>query len=76
MPRNYIAYFKVELWDGESSRIDAGFCSAATFHDAMEYIEEYYGDELCVVQHLELFDCSVMTMAPELAAKVVDEMYY
>ena len=75
MLRNYIAYFELELWDGEESRVDAGFCSANTFGEAMDYIEEYYGDELCVVQHLELLDCSMMTMSSELATRVVDEMY-
>lgn len=75
MVRKYTAYFKVETWDGEASRVDAGFCSADTFHEAMDYIEEYYGDELCVVQHLELLDCSMITMPPELAEKFVNEMY-
>lgn len=75
MLRKYTAYFKVELWDGEETRIDAGFCSAGTFHEAMDYIEEYYGDELCVVQHLELLDCPMMVMTVELATQVVDEMY-
>ena len=75
MLRDYTAYFKVELWDGEESRVDAGFVPAASFHEAMDYIEEYYGDELCVVKHLELLDSSMIVMPPELAEEVVKDMF-
>jgi hypothetical protein len=75
MLRKYTAYFKVELWDGEETRIDAGFCSADTFHEAMDYIEEYYGDELCVVHRIELLDMSLLTMTPEVAEEFLDKIY-
>ena len=74
MLRNYTAYFVVEVWDGEESRFDAGFTPANTYGEAMDYIEEYYGEELCAVKNLELLTCSLMVMTPALAEKVVGEI--
>ena len=74
MLRNYTAYFIVEVYDGEESRHDAGFVSANTLGEAMDYIEEYYGEELMAVKHMELIDCSMLVMTPELAEKVYHEV--
>ena len=73
--RKYQAYFIVEIWDGNESREDAGFVPADTFHEAMDYIEEYYGHELAVVKHLELLDVGLLVMTPSKAREVLDELY-
>lgn len=73
--RKYQAYFIVEIWDGSESREDAGFVPADTFHEAMDYIEEYYGHELVVVKHLELLDVGLLVMTPGKAREVLDELY-
>ena len=73
--RKYQAYFVVEIWDGSASREDAGFVPADTFHEAMDYIEEYYGHELVVVKHLELLDVGLLVMTPGKAREVLDELY-
>ena len=73
--RKYQAYFIVEIWDGNESRKDAGFVPADTFHEAMDYIEEYYGNELSVVKHLELLDIGLLVMPPEKAREILDELY-
>ena len=73
--RKYQAYFVVEIWDGNESREDAGFVPADSFHEAMDYIEEYYGDELAVVKYLELLDVGLLVMTPAKAREVLDEIY-
>ena len=71
MLRNYCAYFVVETaFDGKVKE-EAGFYPAGTFGEAMDYIEEYFGDELCVVKHLELLDSSLLHMRPEVAKEIV-----
>ncbi len=75
MLRNYCAYFVVETtFDGEIKQ-EAGFYPAGTFGEAMDYIEEYFGDELCVVKHLELLDSSLLHMRPEVAKEIVTYNY-
>ena len=73
--RKYQAYFIVEIWDGNESREDAGFVPADTFHEAMDYIEAYYENELSVVKHLELLDVGLLVMTPGKAREVLDELY-
>ena len=73
--KKYQAYFVVEIWDGNESREDAGFVPADSFHEAMDYIEEYYCNELSVVKHLELLDVSLLVMTPGKAREVLDELY-
>jgi hypothetical protein len=73
--KKYQAYFIVEIWDGHESREDAGFVPADTFYEAMGYIEQYYGNELSVVKHLELLDVGMLVMSPDKAREVLDELY-
>ena len=76
MLRNYTAYFVVECHSIDAGTyIDAGFYPAATFAEAMAHIEEFYGDELCEVKHLELLDTSLIHMNPELAKQVIAENF-
>ena len=76
MLRNYTAYFVVKCQGIDTDAcIDAGFYPAATFAEAMDYIEEFYGDELREVQHLELMDTSLVHMNPELAKQVIAENF-
>ena len=75
MLRNYTAYFVVECCVGDEMREEAGFYPAATFSEAMAYLEEYYADDLCSVKHLELLDCSMMVMRPETAKGIVEYNY-
>ena len=77
MLRNYTAYFVVECYSSDTgTHEDAGFYPAATFAEAMAHIEEFYGDELVVVKHLELMDTSLIPMNPEFAKQVVAEIFY
>ena len=73
--KNYTAYFAVEVYDGEEFRKDAGFLPANTFGEAMDYLEEHYGNELAVVHHIELLDISLLTMTPEVAEEFLDKIY-
>lgn len=75
MLRNYTAYFVVEYCNGEEIREEAGFYPAATFAEAMAYIEEFYADDLCSVKHLEMLDSSLMIMRPEVAKEIVSYNY-
>lgn len=76
MLRNYMAYYVVECSGADCSTYeDAGFYPAATFGEAMDYIEEFYGDDLVVVKHLELLDTSMVSMRPEVAAEIVANIF-
>ena len=75
MLRNYTAYFVVECVYDSELREEAGFYPAATFAEAMAYIEEYFGDELCTVKHLELLDISLVSMHPEVAKEILAYNY-
>ena len=76
MLRNYTTYFVVECHGIDTGTYtDAGFYPAKNFSEAMAYIEEFYGDELCEVQHLELLDTMLIHMNPELAKQVITENF-
>ena len=73
--KKYQVYFVVETWDDHESREDAGFVPADSLHEAMSYIEDYYGNELSVVKHLELLDGGMLVMTPDKAKEVLDKLY-
>lgn len=76
MLRNYTAYFVVECQGVDTGTYtDAGFYPAATFTEAITYIEEFYGGELVVIKHLELLDSSLVYMKPEVAAEIVANIF-
>lgn len=76
MLRQFTAYFVVEC-DGcdTGTYTDAGFYPAASFSEAIDYLEEFYGSELVVIKHLELLDTSLVYMKPEVAAEVVANIF-
>jgi hypothetical protein len=70
-----MAYYVVEACsDGHSSE-DAGFYPAKNFSEAVDYLEEFYGDELVAIKHLELLDTSMVYMKPEVAAEIVANIF-
>ena len=76
MLRQYTAYFVVECSGYDSDTYtDAGFYPAASFSEAIDYLEEFYGSELVVIKHLELLDTSLVVMKPEIAAEVVANIF-
>lgn len=75
MLKEYTAYFVVKAaLDGEVYR-EAGFYPAESFSEAIGYIEEYYGENLAAVEHLELLDASLIHMDPEVAKEVLAEYF-
>jgi hypothetical protein len=77
MLRNNIAYFVIEACTADCTGTyeEAGFYPAASFGEAMTYIEEFYGDELVLVKHLELLDTSMVYMEPQVAAEIVANIF-
>lgn len=75
MLRNCTAYFVVELYYDGESREEAGFYPAKGFGEVADYLEEFYGDELSVIKHLELLDSSLITMDTEIAKEVLAYNY-
>lgn len=72
MLRQYTAYFVVECNGIDTDTYtDAGFYPAASFSEAVDYLEEFYGSELTIIKHLELLDTSLIHMSPELAEQVL-----
>ena len=76
MLRKYTAYFIVEV-DGYDTGIytDAGFYPADSFSEAVDYLEEFYGNELIVIKHLELLDIDLIAMTPDKAKEILDRLY-
>lgn len=75
MLRNYMAYYVVEACSDGHSFEEAGFYPAKNFSEAVDYLEEFYGDELAVIKHLELLDTSMVYMKPEVAAEIVTNIF-
>lgn len=76
MLRNYMAYYVVECHSIDYGTFeDAGFYPAKDFGEVVGYIEEFYGDELAVIKHLELLDTSMIYMKPEVAAEIVANIF-
>ena len=77
MLRNYTAYFVIEAYNADCTCTyeEAGFYPAASFGEAMTHIEEFYGDELVLVKHLELLDTSMVHMEPTVAAEIVNNIF-
>ena len=75
MLRKYMAYYVVEAGSEGNSYEDAGFYPANSFGEAVDYIEEFYGDDLGVIKHLELLDTSMVYMKPEVAAEIVANIF-
>lgn len=75
MLRAYMAYYVVEACSDGNTYEEAGFYPATTFAEAMDYIEEFYAEDLCVVKHLELLDTSMVYMKPEVAAEIVTNIF-
>ena len=75
MLRNYMAYYVVETYSEGNSYEDAGFYPAKNFGEAADYLEEFYGDELVVIKHLELLDTPIVYMKPEVAAEIVANIF-
>ena len=73
--KKYTAYFVIECQDKQDTYSEAGFIPADTFHEAMDYIEEYYGNDLAVVNHLELLDISMFTMSIDMAERLLADLY-
>lgn len=76
MLRKYMAYYVVEyngVYTGTCK--DAGFYPAENFSEAVTYLEEFYGDDLVVIEHLELLDTSMVHMKPEVAAEIVANIF-
>ena len=76
MLRQYTAYFVVECNGIDTDTYtDAGFYPAASFSEAVDYLEEFYGSELVIIKHLELLDTSLIHMSPELAEQVLTDNF-
>ena len=75
MLRKYMAYYVVEICPESISCEEAGFYPADTFGEVVDYLEEFYGDELAVIKHLELLDTSMVYMKPEVAAEIVANIF-
>ena len=76
MLRKYMAYYVVECDEVSIGTYkDAGFYPAENFGEAVAYLEEFYGDELAAIEHLELLDTSMVYMKPEVAAEVVANFF-
>ena len=75
MLRNYMAYYVVEIRSEGRSFEEAGFYPAKNFGEAINHLEEFYGDELAVIKHLELLDTAMVYMKPEVAAEIVTNIF-
>ena len=75
MLRDYTAYFVVEVCCDGQTHEDAGFYPAKNFGEAVDHLEEFYGDDLVVIKHLELLDTPMIYMKPEVAAEIMVNIF-
>ena len=73
--RDYMAYFVVKYCCDGQIRTEAGFYPANTFTEAVGYLEAFYGEDLVTIKHLEIMDCMMVTMNPEVAKSILEELY-
>lgn len=67
----YCFLFKAKFWDifKDAESIDYGIVYADTFKEAMEIVEDSYGDDLGSVQ-LECYDCGIVTFTEDVYNKI------
>ena len=67
----YCFLFKARIWDTlqDTESIEHGIIYANTFKEAMEIIEDNYGDDLGSVQ-LECYDCGLVTFTEDIYNKI------
>lgn len=69
----YTVYFEVEYYD-EGTRFERGFFNATKFTDAMERIENYYGECIESVK-IQMYDSPfVIVSSDEVAKEIIDMM--
>ena len=67
----YCFLFKVKFWNSlqEMEDINYGVIYANTFREAMEIVEDSYGDDLSDVQ-LKCYDCGLLTFTEDIYNKI------
>lgn len=75
MLRDYTAYFKVIYHIDGESREEAGFYPSNSLTEAMGFLEEFYGEDLEAITHLEIVDSSMITMPVECAEKALNHVF-
>ena len=69
----YTVYFEVEYYD-EEMRFERGFFNATKFTEAMERIEDYYGEGIESV-NIRMYDSPfIFVPSSEAAKEIVDMM--
>lgn len=58
---------------GNEYRLESGMSFAASYTDAMEIIENYYGTDLIVVKHLEMYEEGNVIIVPHDFVKTYAE---
>lgn len=67
----YCFLFKVNFWNSilEEDETNYGAVYANTFKEAMEIVEDSYGDDLSSVE-LECHDCGLLTFSEDVFNKI------
>lgn len=73
--KKYSFLFEVDVWFDNNMATECGFISADTFSEAVNLLEEYYGDSLDKL-HLECSNASLITMSRETARKIWENNPY
>ena len=67
------SYTVVIYLEGEEYRLESGISFAASFTDAMEILDNYYGTDLVSVKHLELYEEGNVIVVPHDFIKTYEE---
>ena len=68
----YTVYFEVENYFDGDTRVECGFITCDTLAEAVERLEDYFGNELLAIARLELLDTSLICMTKEVAKEVLN----
>ena len=67
------SYTVVIYLEGEEYRLESGISFAASYTDAMEILDNYYGTDLVSVKHLELYEEGNVIVVPHDFIKTYEE---
>ena len=66
----YTCLYHITCGDGVDIYEDRGLLYARTFTDAVSQIEEFYGEDLIAIKHIQLFDTPIARFDEDLFNKL------
>ena len=69
MEKRFNAYFEATVIYDDELHLECGFIPVDSFTEAMQIIEDYFGDQLCAIK-IDWMDGGLITMPKEVAKQI------